>query len=399
MTSSPPSAGVSTGSPAGRCPACGDAARHLTDWPFSGLGDSVFNYVAAFNTCDQCGLVYVANQSDDLLARFYAEECAYFSSGHFDITAAENVRKFQVYQGMLGGAGLHGGQLLDVGCGRGGFLRWLGTSTWSGKCLGVDPDARSIPDNDTRDARMEFRQGFAFDLPVDDASQDVVTYFHVLEHLRNLDRALDEAWRVTRPGGHLLIDVPDAENYATMPIGTGFWIGIREHVNHFSPAALDRLLQRKGFQVTRVVREILSTPEFTYPSLLVLARKGSRQLAAVPPYDEAPPIAPFVLESRRAMQIQAQHVTAILDANRHTTIWGCSAQLFSLLPLLDVSRISLCDGSPLKRTSRFKELAIAAPDQIAPEGALIVAPYLHRQAIRQAALALGWPPRNVHHLE
>lgn len=256
------------------CPACHGHARHLLDWPFSGLGVSIFNQTAAFYGCQDCGLVYISNFDDATLVKFYQNECTYFTSNHFDIHSQENIEKYRTYRNLLVDAGLSGRDILDVGCGRGGFLRWLKQQHWQGQCCGVDADPRSIPAVTVETDNIRFEEGEAFHLPVADGSQSILTYFHVLEHLRDLDRAVAESARALRNGGHLLIEVPDAERYADIPIGTAFWFGIREHVNHFSPASLEQLLQRHGLATRRIIRGVLPAPEFTYPSLLLLAQKA-----------------------------------------------------------------------------------------------------------------------------
>lgn len=381
-----------------RCPACHGIAPHALDWPFSGLGESVFNTTVAFHACPECGLVYAANLDDATLTGFYTGECTYFSSNHFDINSRENIEKYKVYRGLLVEAGLTDRDILDVGCGRGGFLRWLKQHHWRGLCHGVEADPRSIPEGETPEDRLCFYQGDAFHLPAADASQEVLTYFHVLEHLRDLDRALNEASRVLKDGGHLLIEVPDAERYAELPIGTAFWFGIREHVNHFSPTALEKLLRHHGLAVLRLDRCVLPTPEFSYPSLLILAQKseGTSQIAMT----ANSAIADFLLSSRIAQTAQAALVSEVMDRFERSVFWGCSAQLFSLLPLLDLSRATLCDVSPLKQGSHYLGISIQAPADIRPGGAsLFIAPYLHHQVIKRAAISLGWGDSEIFALE
>jgi SAM-dependent methyltransferase len=378
------------------CPACGAESRHLVDWEFSGLGDSVFNYVARYHACDGCGLVHIHNVGDERLARFYAEECGYFDSAHFDVTSPANMEKYAAYKAFLVAQGHGQGEVTDIGCGRGGFLVWLRQSGWAGECCGVDVDVKSIP-RDTAGANVvRFQRGGAFDLPFGSGTRSLLTYFHVLEHIRDVNRLLAEAYRVLEPGGHLLIEVPDAENYHRHPIGSAFWVSIREHVHHFSACSLAQALRRCGIAVVKTQRSILPTPEFSYPSLIMLGRKAERSepAAACSRGD----VASFVLASRRELERQAEEVSALLAGNEKVTIWGCSAELLSLLPLLDLRRVALCDSSKLKQRSRYKDLPILDPRDIRPEGVLVIAPYLHRQGIERAALEIGWRPDAIHRL-
>lgn len=382
---------MSTASP---CPACRAESAHLLHWPYSGLNDSVFNYDAEIRHCPGCGLVYTDNISDAQLARFYGEECLYSESGHFDIHAPSNVEKYRHYRDVLVRAGLSDAPLADVGCGRGGFLIWMHANGWKGECCGVDVDAVSMPLPDAQQAGVSFAEGSAVRLPFADGSRQVLSYFHVLEHIRDVDRVLDEASRVLADDGALLIEVPDAERYGDYPTGTAFWMAIREHVYHFSPEAMCHALQRHGFGVVDIVREELPTPEFSYPSLVVVARKDARPgPVARPPATTG--IADYALHARTDLAALADKIGNMANDADALTFWGCSSVVYSLLPSMDRRAIRLCDASPTKQRSTWNGVTISDPATLPAEGMLIIASYLHRDAIRASALQLGWDERSI----
>jgi ubiquinone/menaquinone biosynthesis C-methylase UbiE len=60
---------------------------------------------------------------------------------------------------------------------------------------------------------IEVKVGNAFSLPIADSSTDLISYFHVLEHILDVDSILIEATRVLKENGHILVEVPDANNY------------------------------------------------------------------------------------------------------------------------------------------------------------------------------------------
>jgi SAM-dependent methyltransferase len=366
------------------------------DWKFSGLGDSVFNYTADFHACPGCGLVYVRNVSDTGLRRFYVEECSYFEKPHFAVTSPANQKKFAFYLRFLREHGIDSVEMADVGCGRGGFVNWMADNGWEQDCCGVDVDARSLPAGAIVRNNVSFRDGNGLRLPFAEGSLRLLTYFHVLEHIRDVSGLLAEAARVLGDNGHILIEVPDAENYAGTPIGSAFWFSIREHINHFTAKALAAALEARGFAVCDISRQMLETPEFSYPSLIVLAQKNP----ALPPFavPASIDIAGFARVSREALMHQADQIS-VLAADRKVTIWGCSAEIFSLLPLLDTSRIRICDSSKLKQSAHYRGMPIEDPAAVPTEGLLIIAPYLHQNAIKKAAQQLGWPDNAVYLLQ
>lgn len=101
-----------------------------------------------------------------------------------------------------------GGALLDVGCGPGMLLQALVASRpGEFKVTAVDQSLAMLNEASARvsdEDGVEFRQGRAEDLPLDDASFDVVLAMGVLEYT-DLPVALRELCRITRPGGLVLV--------------------------------------------------------------------------------------------------------------------------------------------------------------------------------------------------
>lgn len=127
------------------------------------------------------------------------------------LRTAINPARFQYFREVLvEKCGLYpaGLQLLDVGCG-GGFLpeefARLGC-----RVTGIDPSAPTI-EAAAAHARasgltIDYRVGTGEQLPVVDASCDVVSCCDVLEHVASLDAVVAEISRVLRPGGIFLYD-------------------------------------------------------------------------------------------------------------------------------------------------------------------------------------------------
>ncbi|MTK63637.1 MAG: class I SAM-dependent methyltransferase [Methanobacterium sp.] len=372
------------------CPCCGAQVNHVTNWTYSGLGDSVFNYTAKFMECVACRGVFIGNISDVVLEKFYNGECSYFESAHFSVESAENREKYAFYREFLVENALCDVSVADIGCGRGGFLRCLSDNAWAAPCYGIDVDVRSLALADGgagKGANIRFENGGCLNVPLPDQSVALITYFHVLEHIRDLSKVFSEAARVTKSGGSILIDVPDAERYGAMPVGSAFWFSIREHVNHFSVQSLALALERAGFSIVKISRPVLRTPEFSYPSLVVLAQKGAARCGI----DDAPSggIAEFCRHSLQRLVEQARDVKRRSGGGK-VTFWGCSAELFSLLPVLGFENIALCDASPSKQTAFYHGIPVQEPNAVPKEGLLVVAPYLHGSAIERAARASGW---------
>lgn len=107
--------------------------------------------------------------------------------------------------------------LLDVGCGKGYFLKQLkrcrpDISLYGSDIVGKDDSKEYI-----------FQKAFIENLPFEDKQFDIITCFHTLEHIVNLDKAIAELKRITRK--QLIIVVP-CQRY--------FYYTLDEHI-HFFP--------------------------------------------------------------------------------------------------------------------------------------------------------------------
>ncbi len=96
------------------------------------------------------------------------------------------------------------------------------------------------------------------DVDLPDDSLDVVVCSHVLEHVPDTDRALDELYRIIKPGGHLLLLVPVLQGQTAPPTEPEFHDDTTEVFWRFGPDLTGRLAER-GFDVRILCTEDLIT--------------------------------------------------------------------------------------------------------------------------------------------
>lgn len=127
------------------------------------------------------------------------------------------------------------GNLLDIGCGTGYFLDTMQQAKWKVQGIEADEKARNFATTQFNlqvDAPQKLQQ-----LP--DNSFDVVTLWHVLEHIHDLHGYLAEIKRILKPQGTLLIAVPNYQSYDAQHY-KALWAGydVPRHLWHFAPKSL-----------------------------------------------------------------------------------------------------------------------------------------------------------------
>lgn len=100
-------------------------------------------------------------------------------------------------------------RLLDVGCGLGEFLRYTQKVRPRVELFGVDFSEKAIEFNRERDKeKISYAVGSAYSLPYSEKSFDIVTAGELLEHLDEPEKFIQEASRVLKPEGRLLLTLP-----------------------------------------------------------------------------------------------------------------------------------------------------------------------------------------------
>lgn len=133
------------------------------------------------------------------------------------------------------------GRLLDLGCGTGEFLQEMRKAGWQVRGVERDFDAAMFA---IRELKLNVVAGTLETLPAAQDSFDVVTMWHVLEHLYHPHRTLIAIRDLLKPGGLLVIAVPNAESFDARCYRRN-WIAYDapRHLQHFSFAALCSLCE------------------------------------------------------------------------------------------------------------------------------------------------------------
>jgi SAM-dependent methyltransferase len=141
--------------------------------------------------------------------------------------------------------------ILDVGCGEGILLENLRTAYPGKRLAGIDLSEENV--RICRELGLDVAFGDACSLPFDAGSFDACVMMSVLEHVEGPRDALREARRVLRPGGLLVVLLPNDDFFR---FARYLFLRFREarldygHVSHWDPAHTRQELETAGFEVT-----------------------------------------------------------------------------------------------------------------------------------------------------
>jgi SAM-dependent methyltransferase len=204
--------------------------------------------------CTTCGLVYIGRRTSDFTfagvdeTRSASLAAVVDDLGIVEPAVEEAERPWRIEADrqrlvLLERYARPGGKLVDVGCSLGTFVDAAGERF---EACGVEPDP--ITSAQARRIGLNVTTGTLGDVTPPHDGFDVITMFHVIEHLDSPRRSLTAVRRAIARGGILLIETPTVDNW---------WFRLRRHTwrqlipDHyyfFSRTTLERLLRDCGFE-------------------------------------------------------------------------------------------------------------------------------------------------------
>jgi len=211
--------------------------------------------------CNSCGFKFTNPRPEESdLGRYYKSE-EYVSHSNtrkgFINSTYQSVRKYTLLKKLqLISKYYKTGNILDIGCGTGEFLNTCKNAKWS--TLGIEPDD---------DARKMAIQNYGLDVREEaelknlpDESFDIISMWHVLEHVPKLNERVEELKRLIKPKGMIIIAVPNC-NSLDAKIYKEQWAAydVPRHLYHFTPKDIETLFRKRSMKVFRILPMIFDS--------------------------------------------------------------------------------------------------------------------------------------------
>jgi SAM-dependent methyltransferase len=231
--------------------------------------------------CQQCGFVYTnPRPSETYMKAFYETHFWFFFQGRHEINERflrrQRTREWAALRLARCAPYLSEAKsILDVGCGAGLFLDQVRRRFPNSAQAGIEPDPKMARCCREKLA-LDVYEGFFQDYP-SNRRFDVITLFHVIEHLFDFTSLFKFIREHLTPGGVVIAEAPNVD---------GEWKTIYmiqlSHLHIFSPRTISELFLRNGFEV---VQTSCLQNELDESNLSIVARMKEGQEGTIPPRD------------------------------------------------------------------------------------------------------------------
>lgn len=210
--------------------------------------------------CEKCAMRITKDCPSESEIGAYYESEEYIS--HSDVQkglfnrAYHTVRQFMLGQKarwVIKNSGLLRGNLLDVGSGTGYFPKKMKDKGWNVKSIEINDLAREFSQKNFGLDVCPTLQKYVETKENENQKLDVITLWHVLEHIENVDETMKTFHQLLSVGGTLIVAVPNCSSYDAKKYEND-WVAydVPRHLWHFRPKQIELLAEKYGFELVAI---------------------------------------------------------------------------------------------------------------------------------------------------
>lgn len=231
-----------------KCPWCDSERTQIHLW----LKDEFLtNEEFQIHECLRCGLLFTEPRPEINKIGEYYKSKEYYSHQEnkkgFIPKIYEKVKKINLkHKYNIATKGITTGKMLDIGCGVGDFIHTAEEQGW--ECVGIEPseDAKAIARNRINAKILKSKDQEV----IPEETFDVITMWHVLEHVDNLKWQVSQLQRLIKNEGRVVIAVPNYKSYDAKYYKDK-WAAydVPRHLNHFNKETIVKIFKANGLEL------------------------------------------------------------------------------------------------------------------------------------------------------
>jgi SAM-dependent methyltransferase len=200
--------------------------------------------------CENCGFRFTNPRPEEKSSHNYYQNENYISHN----ASKKGLMPFLYYQARnysikkkfnLVSSFCQKGKILDYGCGSAGLLAYFKNNGWD--VIGIESGDYARTEAMDNYGLEVFDESFLSGIP--DDSIDVISLWHVLEHVYPLSQRIQDFKRILKPNSYLVIALPNCMSYDAS-LYADFWAAwdLPRHIYHFTPPSIINLMKKNDIK-------------------------------------------------------------------------------------------------------------------------------------------------------
>ncbi len=318
----------------------------------------------AHGACRRCGLGYLSPRPEAAeTARLYDGYRQAYPDAFLAATDGPFARAAAARAGFLGRWLRPGARVMEVGCSYGHFLCEARASGY--RVEGLEPSQHQVRFAQDQLGLESVERGTIDDLP-QDGRLDLLAMFHVIEHLRDPQRAFTLLAQAVRPGGLVWLDLPNALRLPCDAI-EHHYIVAAHHLYTFTPRVLAAMAARAGFETLYLAEDPLPA---VYEANLRFVGRRMETVPTIPSSRPRETIRSLERHHRRLAALGARVAAKVQrwrSAGRRIALYGAGFHTRGLVDLCAFGSDEIdcvLDDDPTKHGTELAGLPVLAPGAI-----------------------------------
>lgn len=277
-------------------------------------------------------------------------------------------------------------KILDMGCANGGMLLSLKKQGFD-NLVGIDPSERCVKNCQEQGFEAYQSNIFSTDLLAFSEEFDCIILSHVLEHIYDLNGAVQQLDSLLKRDGCIYVEVPDASRYKDFYVIPNYYFDC-EHINHFSIGSLNNLFFKEGFQNIYSSRKVLHPNHIPYPAVYCIYKKALQSNNnIVPEFDVIDSIEQYLKISRESNYKDLIH--QFYESKEPLVVWGAGSYTLRLLGETQLSKCNILffvDKDENKQGKEINGIQIYSPEFLVKEnysGTILICTALYSKDIER----------------
>lgn len=329
------------------------------------------NLLVGYNvvSCNKCGFCFSDKiPEQDKFDLYYREMSKYEKSDSNSADSQYDIGRFKqtvVFLKQI--INRKDSYIVEIGCASGLLLSQLKQEGFE-NLLGIDPSPGCVEFVKTRSG-IDARTGTISDLSsIQPDSVELLILVGVLEHIRELDLALQELRKVLKPDGKICIVVPDASQYLNGKDAPFQEFSV-EHINFFGPTSLSNLMARNNFSTLVCEQQVFEVNFNTLTPVLLSVYVKDINIDKTFIFDQETLVnlKDYISKCHREEETINKKISQLNNQKEPIIVWGTGAQTLHLLENSDLGKaniIAFVDSNPKYQGNSLNSVKVIAPEDL-----------------------------------